>query len=846
MIKIPIDLLMMLVISIIVLTFWYMVVGGPKCDYMANTTAFYLKNSIDQVAGYYPEWNNGVPPDEKTDYYQLVPIRLCQEGGVSFLETFTTGWITNPVPQYQIYYEHFPESVGVWTEAYPWSGGAMSSLKFWGAIRIAQGAWNIGKYANSAYLSWSLSHRVATAVGQGLQELKDMSTNEMVVLTGNTIEAMGIDKNLDLVVEWRKEGEYLVSLNKLKELGFVVTDSAGNVLKDEKGRIFIRNDVVSILLDTTKMGTSGDLTVSSVTQYVHYNSRGVIDGLTDNINALPNKDEWVPVEANIGSVWKEYTASLPSEERKLLNKWYVVEGMEEGGLRTKVIDGIKDTGLYKDVYEPVANKMKSWILKLKTFGYRVKTTLGIGERTTALNNAVMESMADNTMQSNGKTTGDILYDMIIQQDGVQDIIRKKLHLATADIIEKEHVVKFLQSVPTGGIQIIPKGMDLEVHNIGITIMRKYYEDNGHAILSTAGLYGEIMTHLDDESLNVGEDIVTEMGKTMGPGWTENEVKSRINDLCAQVVSSYTGGLGDTELSNKAYKKYFLSLANDYAGVNGQKAQDAANMQLGLIYGWVTQSTDALPMTPRTALKQYAERQVKKMIYLDGTALLNPGTTYQNYFFRSAFGVPTCEGNSICLLQKNMESPVYLNEETKQYSVKVWRPVETWKNFLGWQAAEKHIPSNPRFYVVSPCFAVAKVWKSGKTIFVYIDKRSTEGETSNYCIADDALINEYTAIWALSDTGTIIQTISGLSLAKSVKTATNVVGATKEQLQVIKESVQSGFRGVSDKIFNIADPVTLAQGIAEGVVSWPCYPWQPLNYDKILKYAKNLGVKTEGG
>ena len=143
MIKIPLNILLSLTLFIITAGILLLMFGSPKCDDLANTTAYYIKNAIDEVSkDSFPMWDEDVvPPNEQLSYYRTAPIALCQDKGLSYWETILG---TTLEPQYQIYYERFPESGGgTWTEAYPWSGGAASSLRMWAFMRIGTGAFKI-------------------------------------------------------------------------------------------------------------------------------------------------------------------------------------------------------------------------------------------------------------------------------------------------------------------------------------------------------------------------------------------------------------------------------------------------------------------------------------------------------------------------------------------------------------------------------------------------------------------------------------------------------------------------------------------------------------------------------
>jgi CMP-N-acetylneuraminic acid synthetase len=160
----------------------------------------------------------------------------------------------------------------------------------------------------------------------------------------------------------------------------------------------------------------------------------------------------------------------------------------------------------------------------------------------------------------------------------------------------------------------------------------------------------------------------------------------------------------------------------------------------------------------------------------------------------------------------MEQPIYLSEEAQRFSgnIRVWRPISPLQQIAGFQAALQHIPSHPRFYVVSPCHATAKIWKTvydgSDTVFVYPQKIDTQGEAANYCYADNKLINAYTTIWFVGDVLTAVETVF------------------------------SGGTSLFAKVWKITDPVTVGQILAEAAISWPGMPYETLDF-KIMSSTK---------
>jgi len=237
---------------------------------------------------------------------------------------------------------------------------------------------------------------------------------------------------------------------------------------------------------------------------------------------------------------------------------------------------------------------------------------------------------------------------------------------------------------------------------------------------------------------------------------------------------------------------------------------------------------------KRSYRKICRNRVKKNVFVDGTSFVAPNSWVGKGLILTQM-TEECKGNSMCLYihASQYESPYYLSEEASRYTVRVWRPIEWWKQVAGLQAAMQRVPSHPRFYIVSPCFAVAKVWKTNldgePTIFVHPVLVDTETNSSNYCYADENLINTYTTIWATEDAATIIEAILSF-------------GVSSGRI-VLKEATKT----LADKVLNIwgfTDPATLFAILAEAAISWPGAPYDELSLDDMEKNVENMEAFNE--
>jgi len=806
MLKIPINLLVGIAVFIIFLTALFLIFGTPQCDSLANQTAYSLKLAIDEVASNSVRtWTeDGVPPNNEPSYYRTAPVLLCQEKGIGLLESFF-----GSEPQYKIYHERFPEGGGgIWTEAYPWSGGAASTLKFWAAIRIGTGAFKLG----AKYLTWAgefstffsklkwIGMKIKNWLFEAdyLDEIVKMAReSDELMDIGSTKPATGV---ADWLITAGKRGEAAMNIDEAARAGIIV-DGYDDVGK----RYVISKTPVAVELPV-EFYEDGKLTTYYSQVFVQKDAAGNIIDMTTDINK-----GWPALEVSPQEMYKGWLETLGSNQRKLYEEIFVTADEIDISLLTKIKGKIHDSNFYQHFFQPVEDGLKEFVARIKTLGYRVDHTIATTKKIVGIKLGVIDAVDDADVA-----------EMLLRQDGIRDRIARALG-KSADEIHAGHVKQFLDTFELNGLAFVGKGTDIEVTSLAINKILEASE-NG-IVLTRDGLFNAIV----NDPTGKGGEIVQDMSTLLG--LTSAEANTRVGEIVDKIFPSYSPSgatfdeiiaIGKNEVGlTSGFTEEYLKYLKD-----GWKAGDeSAAINLGNFVGFVEQNKGALPMKIRTHKGfafDYFKAEASKIIYLDGPQnIFNPGGFYAKAIFAS-LAVAGCEGNSICLVSKNaLETPIYLNEEADKYDVRIHRPIEGFdqiKQWAGWQAALMHIPSNPRFHVVSPCFAVAKIWKTTyhnkPTIFVKVEKKGLGGEASNYCYADVGLVNQYVLVWLVSDVLTVIETY-------------------------FTWGASSGAKEVLKKVTNTGDPVTLTQGIIEGFISWPGHPWQSLSYEKIRKYISNI-------
>jgi hypothetical protein len=137
------EALLAVIIFIGVVFLLFSMFGSTECDKLSNTTAIELSNAISKVAlgdGVSPWNNDSIPSDDKTDQYEIVPIRLCEKNRMSAFSALFSA----QNPSYILTYQTFPEASFSWSESQPWSGGAGQSLMNFAVMKYGM---KFGTYA---------------------------------------------------------------------------------------------------------------------------------------------------------------------------------------------------------------------------------------------------------------------------------------------------------------------------------------------------------------------------------------------------------------------------------------------------------------------------------------------------------------------------------------------------------------------------------------------------------------------------------------------------------------------------------------------------------------------------
>jgi hypothetical protein len=865
------DIVLGLVFFILLAWVFLTMIGTPECESMANKTALNLKYAIDAAAkdhsqGGLPEWDGSGVPNDKA-YYNLADITLCQEHGqYSYLLQFAGG-----MPEYQIYYEQFPESGGgVWNEAYPWSGGAAGSLVFWGAMRGI----NLGFTLTKAAIFKSLSQ---LSIFDGLKEgWNERWLNVQDALTGaekfdstltltDTIEKFHDEGRMpETIYQQLATSDEMTQLQLLIENDFLETDAEGNLYVVGENTLVLKKDPVP--LQFLKYDSAGSV-VERKNLFVY--CPGCAPGGVFDKDEFVNKADWSKIQVlDVGQaapagyvqpeispreMMKNYVNDLAKTDPVQANDIGLRFAISDAnGVPETLTDYALKTTWTQDVYDHTIGRVKEIIDNLKQNFYVGEGTVLEGKEAVANTYALYALVTDPTCDSDPACIA--LRDQVIGQLidpkndlGITDRLRyygdKYLGLGPGVNIDAAKAAEIINRVweeEGGGEVFFPK---TALANIFTIMNDELIKSNG----VLPGGYSDWVAYLTDvaktNSLSLGIDyngLFSDYANVV-----DSTGKTKMQEIAQSLYTDYSSTIGigqsDYEYKVAAAKTYWLHVGGMVDGIENPASLNPVTLdgqkkvignELSNIVGYFKKdySSMAISLSWDKKFALYGINEGKKLAFIDGTAMVAPNSWFWKGFMATQM-TEGCQGNSICLYTHaaNTEGPTYLENYTQKYFVRVWRPVEWWENYAGLQALLNRIPEHPRFYIVSPCMAVAKVWKTTyngePTIFVYPEKVDMGGNASNYCYADDALIHEYTAIWFGSDIMTLVTTFLSF-------------GGTRVLPKAVQSTIKNSVTAFN-KVVKVADPVTFGQCLLEAAISWPGYPYKSMGKDELAAAATGV-------
>lgn len=743
------------VLLILVVLVLYKALLPPECDPMANATAQALAKAIDAVAneqGVSP-WNQpGPPPDTATSNYYPVAIRLCEENAP---REWFSAFSANP-PTYQVLYEHFPDEAtwAAWTESYPWSGGAGAALLSYAMLRcgtskrclIAVGTGGMSEIWHGVKWIGKAPVKVLTA-SMKLRRAWERLTAKIDALRGIAKETkppgflskylpQKVNTITDITTRDVLERR-MFEFEELSKRGWI-KNNPDQLLPGGKMRPrWVVNPAKKVRIDGKEVRLRDLLEAS-------YDMMG--DEAKDSFNKMyyiPSRFGW----AEKGLVWgrgvkfkaknvvgKWYKGSVFFNEiHKPLRKWWdgvkgkyrkyfkshygpedTVEEAESNlryamenpkGARNILKTGFDDPDLKPSLLASLSESAKRPIKSIdeltdeemfiffKNYRDTFRLSPGIMDATTGT--APMKRSMDNFKKTIGRDMTDLE-----PQDFVDKYSKNWNELSSAEKLA------FKSDITAGDVVMASKLIDEQLSDMwdaGRVALR-----HGD-VMTTVGVYGKGLSFARTVSAD-----------KYNRGWyyaTKSIVSKYPEDTKSKTV------ILELFLSERMAGAEIEKIAKNPAVA---KARQMAGRWMFIDFRGRAPWTPLVEFAPGGGV--YTMRQTEAMI----TEPKEGG----------------CEWNSICLVSKTTATAVSLNESTAGYSVKLWRPKPSRTERLpiyiqtAWFYAS--VEENPRMYLVSPCFGQAKVWKSGSTVYVTVNKCKTPGtagcaQSANYCYADSTLV-----------------------------------------------------------------------------------------------------------
>lgn len=863
MIDLAIEMVITVIIFFIIAYAFVSIFGAPTCESAANQTAMNLKNAINEVVENRSSFDPGDPGSTEPDdpmYYTTVPIRLCQQKvPYAYILQFLGG-----MPEYQIYYEHFPEGGWLWNEAYPWSGGAGSTLLFWGVMR---GAYGLGKLAGSMttlYGGWKTINFLKftkevlewkSAVGPGMVRGGTLMQGGWKLLWERLLVSLSPPKfiqsgrQLKNITDVVNEigANYNIKAMGDSELANAQGDpDAGTLTYEAVGdKIVLKNQEIPLLISRTVPDGNG-YKVETKKVYVRCDGCGGV--------LVPEQAEWDDVQevdtsqtisdtnyvlltVNPSQQMKDIydsTKDSQPETAKQINEDFAFDNT---GSFTS--DNASNSSFMKRINAANEDRINTIKNYLESNSYNKDTA--DNEHTMQTSNEILwrvRAIENITNSPPNDVIGTYSGNQVFAQEFKDDILIPMLKYD--DLYKIKDKIRSYASMYD--IIISP---EVKPEDAAKVLRAMWENEGGGVVFYNEGDLTNVFVRIKDALVNsnmaplaVG-DIVDKVKKLNNFdtyfGKYENNW-GRITDIATDLQNIYNSIYSTLATQQEKYNNFSFELElymiknivielnktnNSFYGVtDNDEIETMIENQLGMIIGLFKMSDNAAPITlwPRSPIKQIAE-----MVFMPVGSFLAPNSWLGKGLILTQM-TQKCRGNSMCLYVQasQYEGPYYMDENVTKYTVRVWRPI-TWQQYAGLTAIEMHIPAHPRFYVVSPCFAVAKIWKTtyggNPTVFVDPIRVNLHGEKSNYCYADTNLVNSYVEIWAAADAARVAAIILSWGVASG------------------EIGVSEGIQKVAGVINKWVDPITLAQSIGEAAISWPGYPYSDLNYTDMQQGSK---------
>jgi hypothetical protein len=751
-----------LVILIGIIYLFFSVFGSTECDKLSNTTAVELTNAINKVAlgqDVLPwEDSSKAPPDESTDYYTIVPIRLCEKNKMNTMSALFSA----QSPTYILTYETFPEAGYAWSESQPFSGGAPESLINYGVMKYGlkfgsivgkyvvkgakalwNGGWSLFKlkiqrwFDASRLKRWLDNNKHYNAVKNYLRRHFSSSTQTTIQ---ETIEDKLNKKNYpdelkgiaDKIRYYQKE-LFLEEEESLLRVGLIdgAPDEAGNWIPKKlydangNGQYIVKQEYRKFM-------------------QLYIENTGEASEMYKGLYHIPSR--W-------GSAFEKFK----------IEKWrpfkYAVKGWWQNRWVKKAIDKVREfyDNKIKKPISGIKDSFNDWFNHKEGAGV-LESSQDIG----AIKNYLMlhrdeatQEMKDNFVEFKGplqEITGKVFNkaDDIGDDDAIRLINSYERYYSANELVlyfpRQQDDLTFI------GSQFLGK----EYYNRAEKVRDLVWSTNDMSVIDAAWQdYNELFIPFKNLDSTKQQGLIDKISEGYINRQTGQALKidpNVVEDLYEYArVSGFKNGAFTTNLNlmvSQADKvKADMKLASKYVSKRYFQVEKVTDRLLSPII--TDQSFSKLK-----TLTTYGWKRIKRGVFID---LNRVGAAYDPVFgsipvsiapyniLSSPYSIKEalsraseikeggCSNNAICrIVRMGAQGPTetansYLLDRRVPDSieVKTWRPKPSMleRTPIGINTISLYlsVPENPRFHVVGPCFGLAKVWKNGDNVFVSIEK-----------------------------------------------------------------------------------------------------------------------------
>jgi hypothetical protein len=764
------------IIFIVLAMMFFSVFGSTECDKLSNTTAIELTNAINKVAleyGVEPWTGEGVPTNDKPDNYVSVPIRLCEKNMInSFAAQFEA-----QQPTYILTYEIFPEEGYAWSESQPFSGGAAESvLNYLIMSRGIKAITYASKYVTKAIKkvgSWvktAIFKGGASLLGVKITKFLDAAKNNRVIKwilkrLGSSAAQEPIEENTDDLIN----SKYY----KSKWKGLI--EDFKKLVKDED----LDEERALVKLGVYKEGPDGLALTLGDKKVVAQEYRGFILNFIENkgdaAKAFANDvyvppafpwlstrvqrikaNYWQPLKNRIKTWWqkssiKHYLYDTPKNfynrvkggyqdaKSKFNEIFNYKDGMTDVDIMQEEIGVV--TGIAKENNEEILQGMKKKFDKFKDELEDLYQGNKIFQSAEDITSADVDLYIDsfnkwgnlNDLTKFTPREIDLIDQSSIAQRKMGSTLREAAN-EVKDAADKGAAYNDFQSMAVNSWDDLPQSEGTYNKNYWIKKFSSGYTNDGKPLTMAESEVKKAYEYARMSMANEGLFDRTKMFANGGAG------PLRVSQLIKKTERV------EREMLSASYKMY--------SGYSTERIIDFLSTP------YIT-NPSALDKIPRSAkiIGTEAWQTIRRQIFLDtnriGQANIGPIPTIAPYnILNSPYSIKQalkkesqiqeggCASQSICKLQRGKaEGPTetataYLLDRKvpSSINVKLWRQnpsiglgefglAERTPAGISTALFSTSVTENPRFYVASPCFAVAKVWKdkSKNTVFISIDK-----------------------------------------------------------------------------------------------------------------------------